>query len=147
VSNSGPSYGWLSSAFLGGVLLDRIMQPGYAPYAYSLANSPDAQTRADYAQWHQDMMQQAQDNADLRAKMQVFDDQIAKLKTENAATTAPLPTDLDPSIVVAPGTAAQATVSSSHWLAWTFGIIVFLVVAGAGFILICLKISERRRLA
>lgn len=147
VSNSSPSYGWLATAFLGGVLLDRITQPSYAAYAYSLENSPNAQTRADFAQWHEDITKQAQDNADLRAKMAVFDEQMAKLKAENASTTASLPTDLDPSVVVAPGTAAQATESSSHWLAWTIGIIVVLLAAGAAFLIVCLKISERRRMA
>ena len=129
-----PSYGAYAGAFLGGVLLDRIMQPSYAQWAYSHANDPGFQA------WRDDMQRQAADNADLRAKLAQMDAQVAQLKAQNAPTSEALPEDVDPSLVVAPQTVMMATASTTHWWLW---ITAALAALGAFFIA-CVVISQRK---
>jgi hypothetical protein len=136
-----PSYGGYAAAFLGGVMLDRITEPGYASWAYSHQSDPG------YDSWHQDMMRQAQDNAELRAKMATLDQQMADLKAKNAPKTEALPPDVDPSMVVAPSTVLVATTSESsgHGVLYTILGIVIGIIAAVGFLWLCLRISQRKR--
>ena len=130
-----PSYGAYAGAFLGGVLLDRIMQPSYAQWAYSHYNDPGFQA------WRADMQNQAADNAELRDKLAQMDAQVQQLKARNAPTSEALPDDVDPSLVVAPQTVMLATASSHHWWLWiTLGLASIVAFIGA-----CLMISLRNR--
>ena len=130
-----PSYGAYAGAFLGGVLLDRIMQPSYSQWAYSHYNDPGFQA------WRADMENQAADNAELREKLAQMDAQVQQLRAQNAPTTEALPQDVDPSLVVAPQTVMLATASSHHWWLWiTLGLATFIA-----FIAACLLISLRKR--
>lgn len=129
-----PSYGAYAGAFLGGMLLDRIMQPSYAEWAYSHANDPGFQA------WYGDMQRQAADNADLRAKLGELDQQIAALKARNAPVSEALPDDVDPSLVVAPQTVMLATAKSSDWWLYIVAIVLTVIVA---FFLACIYISRR----
>lgn len=130
-----PSYGAYAGAFLGGVLLDRIMQPSYSQWAYSHYNDPGFQA------WRADMENQAADNADLREKLAQMDAQVQQLKARNAPTTEALPEDVDPSLVVAPQTVMLATTTSHHWWLWiTLGLLAIVAFFGA-----CLMISQRNR--
>ena len=130
-----PSYGAYAGAFLGGVLLDRIMQPSYAQWAYSHYNDPGFQA------WRADMQNQAADNADLRNKLAQMDAQVQQLKAQNAPTSEALPEDVDPSLVVAPQTVMLATASSHHWWLW----ITLALGGAAAFVVACVMISLRRR--
>jgi hypothetical protein len=138
-----PSYGGYAAAFLGGVMLDHIMNPGYASWAYSHQSDPG------YEAWHQDMMHQAQDNEELRTKMATLDQQVADLKAKNAPISEALPPDVDPSMVVAPSTVLVATTSESsgHPILYTILGIVIGILAALGFLWLCLKISRNRAVA
>jgi hypothetical protein len=124
VYHSRPSYGSLAAAFLGGILLNDITQPSYAEYAYSMQNNPDFQ------QWRADMNQQAQQNADLKAKLAVMDQQISQLQEQNAPKDTALPKGVEPAYAIAPSTALMATSHSNGigaigWIGIVFA--VFLV--------------------
>lgn len=129
-----PSYGAYAGAFLGGMLLDRIMQPSYAEWAYSHANDPG------YQAWYADMQNQAADNADLRAKLAQLDQQVAALKAQNAPVTETLPDGVDPSLVVAPQTVMLATAKSTSWWPLYLAIVLSVIIA---FFLACIYISRR----
>ena len=129
-----PSYGAYAGAFLGGVLLDRIMQPSYSQWAYSHYNDPGFQA------WRADMQNQAADNAELRDKLAQMDAQVQQLKAQNAPTSEALPDDVDPSLVVAPQTVMLATASSHHWWLW----ITLILAAIAAFVAACVTISLRK---
>lgn len=134
VANARPSYGSFSGAFLGSLLavgiVDGMMNHSYAEWAYSNHNDPY------YQQWYADMQQQAQDNADLRARLDVLNAQVQQLQAQNAATSNALPNGVDPSLVVAQSTALQATAEPSGT---SFGMIalytvVILLLLGTGFV-------------
>lgn len=128
-----PSYGGYAGAFLGGMLLDRIMQPSYAEWAYSHASDPGFQA------WYADMQEQATTNAELRGKLAELDQQIAALKAQNAPISNGVPEGVDPALVIAPQTVMLATAQSTNWLLY-FAIALTLVVA---FLLACIYISRR----
>jgi hypothetical protein len=128
-----PSYGAYAAAFLGGALLANIAQPAYAQWAYSHSNDPG------YQAWRTDMEKQAADNADLRAKLAVLDDQVNQLKAKNAPVTQALPPDVDPALVVAPQTVLLATESPSHVWRWVFLCVILTIM----FFVACVMISRR----
>lgn len=72
------TYGSLNAFFLG-AMLSHAMEPNYYNWAYAHYNDPS------YLAWHTDMMQQAQQNADLAAQLSVLDSKVDQLRAQNAA--------------------------------------------------------------
>lgn len=121
VQRAAPSYGMFAGGFLGGMLLDRILQPSYSNWAYSHQSDPAFQ------EWHRDMEQQAEDNAELKAKLATMDAKLAEMKAQNAKPNedkATLPEGVDPAVAIAPDAALSAlsqrkAPGSSHWIIWS----------------------------
>lgn len=70
-------YGLFSGMFLG-MMLSHAMEPSYYNWAYSHYNDPS------YIAWHQDMMAQAQNNAELRQQLGELDAKVDSLRNQNA---------------------------------------------------------------
>lgn len=79
-----PMYGAWNGFFLG-MLLSNALQPSYYNWAYSHYNDPG------YIAWHQDMEQQAQNNAELRAQLSQLDNKVDSLRAQNTPKTNALP--------------------------------------------------------
>lgn len=79
-----PMYGAWNGFFLG-MLLSNALQPSYYNWAYSHYNDPG------YIAWHQDMEQQAQNNAELRAQLSQLDNKVDSLRAQNSPKTNALP--------------------------------------------------------
>ena len=136
VRNGPPSYGSWAAPFLGGLLLGGIGTKAYDMWAYSHWNDPGVM------QWRTDMERQAQDNTELREKMDALNAKVAELQAQNAPKTDKLPDDVDPSLVVAPETAMLATASSgTHWFTW----IMVAILSIVGFLALCVWVSRNRQ--
>lgn len=79
-----PMYGAWNGFFLG-MLLSNAMQPSYYNWAYSHYNDPG------YIAWHQDMVQQAQNNQELRDQLSVLDNKVDDLRRQNSPQTNTIP--------------------------------------------------------
>ena len=137
VSAGPPSYGPFSSHFLGGVLLGMAGTLAYDQWAYSHHTDPA------YIQWHEDMERQAEDNAELRDKLNTLDARVADLQAQNAPVTDKLPDDVDPSLVVAPETVMMAT--SKAGFRWWLWVPLILIGGAAAFIGASLLVANNRR--
>jgi hypothetical protein len=137
VSSGPPSYGSWAAPFLGGLLVGGLATKAYDTWAYSHWNDPGVM------QWRQDMERQAQDNAELREKLDGLNARVAELQKANAPKTDALPDNIDPSLVVAPQTALLATASSgTNWWIWGPLTAVLLVV---GFLALSVWVSRNRQ--
>lgn len=137
VRNGPPSYGSWAAPFLGGLLLGGIGTKAYDSWAYSHWNDPGV------TQWRADMERQAQDNTELREKMDALNAKVAELQAQNAPKTDKLPDDIDPSLVVAPETAMLATAhSGTNW--WVWGPLIAIMSIG-GFLALCVWVSRNRQ--
>ena len=137
-----PNYGAYDSSFLVGMMLGYVgSEAANAQWMYAHQYDPW------YAQWHADMMRQAQDNADLHAKLLAQDAELARLKASGAQPTSQaLPAGVDPSLAIAPE-AMIANASSvaddarftqeqpeSHTMRNTVLILLVLLVGGVGYL-------------
>lgn len=134
-SNMYPNYGAYDNGFLVGMMFGYVgSSAANAQWMYAHQNDPW------YGQWHADMMRQAQDNADLRAKLEAQDAELARLKASGAQPTAQaLPAGVDPSVAIAPeAMIANASVSQesgeeSHFFRNVFIILLVIVIGAGGF--------------
>jgi hypothetical protein len=107
----------------------------YDQWAYSHWNDPGVQA------WREDMSRQAQNDAELRAKLDTLNAKVTELQAQKAPVTEALPEGIDPSLVVAPRTVMLATASSGfNW--WWIGVPVLILVI---LVLLSLKIANDRR--
>jgi hypothetical protein len=116
-----PNYGMWDSYFMY-LLIANAANQSYDEWAYTHYNDPS------YIQWHQDMEQQAQNNAQVQAQLSQLDSQVAALKAQNAPTEASddLPTGVSPAVAISPAAMEQTAqpADGSHWLA---NVLIFLV--------------------
>ena len=91
-----PNYGHWDSGFLMGILIGE-MGHNNAMWMYSHQSDPW------YGQWRQDVERQANDNADLKAKLADMDKQVAELKAKSVIPDpGALPEGIDPTAAIAP---------------------------------------------
>lgn len=111
VVNARPAYGSFSGAFLGSLIGTALVNgssytidDSYGRWAYAHRQS------VEYQQWHADMMAQAENDAEVRARMAALDAQVQQDVQANVTVDEnALPNDVDPSLVVAPDTVLMAT--------------------------------------
>ena len=130
-SHMSPNYGAYDSSFLVGLMLGATGNMA-ANTEWMSAHQYDPW----YASWHADMMRQAQDNADLRARLDAQDAALAQLKAAGAvASTTALPPGVDPSVAIAPeamianASVVQEEPAESH-TGRNIGIVMILLVGG-----------------
>ncbi len=134
-SHMAPNYGAYDDSFLLGMTLGYLgSSASNNAWMYSHMNDPW------YAQWHADMLAQAQTNDDLRAKIEAQDAELARLKASGVQPTpVALPAGIDPSLAIAPeAMIANASVdqedSSSHIFRNIIIVFVLLIIGFIGFL-------------
>lgn len=130
-NNMHPNYGAYDSSFLTGMIFGVIgSEAANANWLYMHQNDPW------YAQYHADLVQQAQNNAELQAKLNAMDAQMAALRDQHVVinqATSQLPAGIDPSLAIAPeamianATVAQSS-SSNYTLLYMFIIMLLIVM-------------------
>lgn len=107
-----PNYGHYDSGFLMGMMLGHLgSSSNNAAWLYAHQNDPW------YHNWRGDMERQARDNAELKAKLDSMDREMAQLKSQNVKpTTQALPEGISPSVAIAPEAMANDDEDESHWL-------------------------------
>lgn len=88
-----PSFGIWDALFLW-FMLDTLSRPGHAEFFHNQQNDPG------YKQWREEAERQAQDNAELRAKLDQLDRELAERK-EQPRDPNYLPPDASPNIALA----------------------------------------------
>jgi len=119
-SGSNRNFGIWSGLFLG-ALLSKIGRPGSVDFFHNNQNDPG------YQQWRAEADRQAQDNADLREKLDELDHQLAERENQ-PRTPGALPPDVLPEIAKATPTRTPGVASDEDSSGWIW--IVLLVGAG-----------------
>lgn len=135
--NMYPYYGTYDNSFLLGMVFGYLGSntASNAAWFYSHENDPW------YSQWRADLNRQAQDNAELKSKLDNVDAEVAQLKTQGTAPVVkPIPDGIDSSIAIAPEAmlAADSTnTSETSWIPMILigiggvtGILVYLFIVG-----------------
>ena len=131
-SHISPNYGPYDSGFLVGLVLGIGDANANAAWLYAHQSDPW------YAEWHADLLRQAQNDAALQARLDAQAVTLATLKASGAVpNSSALPPGVDASVAIAPeAMIAQASVdqessdaSESHW-GRNIGIILVLLVGG-----------------
>jgi hypothetical protein len=128
-NNMRPNYGIYDSGFLTGMMLGYMGSSMIhnASWMYAQHNQPW------YPAYRADLERQAVDNAELRAKMNAMDAEIAKLKAQGAQpqTANSLPPGVDPAMAIAPEAVwADAPDDPSYTWLW----IVLAAIAGGSLV-------------
>jgi hypothetical protein len=120
-----------SGLFLG-ALLSNLGRPGSADFFHNNQNDPG------YQQWRAEADRQAQDNADLRQRLNELDRQLAE-RDNQSRTPGALPSDVPPEIANAAPTRTPEVAADGDSSGWVW--IALLVVAGG----IAYLVWSRRR--
>ena len=134
--NMYPNYGAYDSGFLVGMTLGYVgSAAANNAWLYAHMNDPW------YNQYHADMVHQAQDNAELRAKLEAQDAELARIRASGVEPNPRqgLPAGVDPSVAIAPeAMIANASISQesneeSHFARNAFIILLVLVIGAGGY--------------
>ena len=107
-----PSYGAMDTIMMF-YMLDHIMEPDYAKMAYANANSQDMRM------WREQAEKEAQNNVELRAKLDALDKQVQGMNGQEVEAG-----------YIPPEVLVQPNEEKSNWAWWLLGsVIVFFGVA------------------
>ena len=135
-----PYYGTYDNSFLLGMVFGYLgsNSANNASWFYSHQNDPW------YPQWRADMDHQAQDNAELKAKLASIDSEVTRLKSQNAPISTALPEGVDSSLAIAPEVMLATEPTTDSSLPWVW-IIVMLLGSASVLTLVYFYIVGNRR--
>lgn len=116
-----PNYGIYDSGFLTGMVMGYVGGSiiNNAMWMYSHSHEPW------YSGYRADLEAQAANNADLRARLNQMDAEMAKLKAQNVQPQPvnTLPTGVDPALAIAPE--AMMTADADEGMSWWWAVVFF----------------------